>query len=179
MDVNSAVRRSNVRTSMFVLATMAASSTAGPVRIRNMSPAGAMFEGEYLPSVGELVSLRRGTLSASGTVIWRLEGKAGVRFDRPIDVTGWLPAGSIGQQAIDRTFQELKAVAAAPSYPTQVPQIQPSPVDTAELLRTAAALDDLADALAEDPAVVAIHGSKLQTFDIAAQLLRRYAASLP
>jgi len=126
----------------------------------------------------DVISLRRGTLSASGTVVWRQEGKAGLRFDRPIDVTGWLPAGSTGQQAVDRAFQELKAAAAAPSYPTQVPQLQQSPVDTDELLRTAAALDDLADALAEDPAVVASHGSKLQTFDIAAQLLRRYAASL-
>ena len=163
---------------MFVLATMSGSSAAGPVRIRNMSPAGALIEGDYLPTLGELISLRRGTLSASGTVVWRQDGKAGLRFDRAIDVTGWLPAGSTGQQAVDRAFQELKAGASAPSYPTQVPQLQQSPVDTAELLRTAAALDDLADALAEDPAVVASHGSKLQTFDIAAQLLRRYAASM-
>ena len=163
---------------MFVLATMAATSTSGPVRIRNMSPAGAMIEGDHLPCVGELVSLRRGTLSASGTVVWRLEGKAGLRFDRQIDVTGWLPTGSTGQQAVDRAFQEMKAAAAAPSYPAQAPQIPSSPIDTAELLKTAAALDDLADALAEDPAVVASHGSKLQTFDIAAQLLRRYAASI-
>ena len=164
---------------MFVLATMAATTAAGPVRIRNMSPAGGMIEGECLPCVGELVSLRRGALSVSGTVVWRQEGRAGLRFDRAIDVTGWLPAGSTGQQAVDRAFQELKANSAAPaSYPVQAQQIPSSPVDATELLRTAAALDALADALAEDPAVVASHGSKLQTFDIAAQLLRRYAASL-
>ncbi|MFT6474599.1 MAG: hypothetical protein ACJAUS_002323, partial [Qipengyuania sp.] len=59
-----------------------------------------------------------------------------------------------------------------------------APLFSAELSRedvahTAAAMEALADDLAEDPAVVARFMTKLQTLDIAAQTLRKLAEQLP
>ena len=44
---------------MLVLASMAAESVSGPIKIRNMSPEGALIESSALPQVGEHLSLRR------------------------------------------------------------------------------------------------------------------------
>jgi hypothetical protein len=161
---------------MFVLASMAAASVSGTVKIRNMSPSGALIEGAALPRVGEHVSLERGELSAAGTIVWRDGGRAGVRFDHPVEVTAWLPAIS-RQQQVDRTFQELKNGLAptAPLAAMPAASAGPSPIAKADLLEAARALDTLANALAEDPRVIASHATRLQALDIAAQLLRRCA----
>ena len=162
---------------MFVLASMTAQSVSCPVKIRNMSPDGALIESAALPSVGEHLSLRRGDLSAVGQVVWRQGGRAGLRFDHNVEVAAWLPAGS-RQQQVDQTFHELKngliEIAPSPAAPTG-----PSPFDKQDLLDAAQALDALADALAEDAIVIARHSTNLQVLDIAAQLLRLCTASLP
>lgn len=168
-------RRAHQRTSLFVLATMTAPSVSGPVKIRNIALCGALIEGAALPEPGEQVSLRRGELSVSGKIVWRLDGKAGVQFDTQVKVASWLPAGSGGQQQVDRTFHELKEnpghAAPSPAAPGEN-----LPTGHLNLLNVAEALDSLADALAEDSRVVAAHGSKLQALDIASQVLRKFAA---
>lgn len=159
---------------MFVLATMAAASASGPIKIRNMSQGGALLEGGALPAVGEHLSLRRGELAVSGHVVWRQQGKAGLSFDCVVEVLDWLPTGGGGQQRVDRTFQELKATP-APARPVGSPPAGPSPIGKSDLLTVADALDVLADILAEDPRIVALHASKLQVLDAASQILRRCA----
>jgi hypothetical protein len=158
---------------MFVLATMAAASASGPIKIRNMSLSGALLEGSTLPPIGECLSLRRGELAISGQIVWRQQGKAGLCFDHEVDVTDWLPAGSGGQQRVDRTFQEIKANP-APAHPPSAPA-RPSAIGKSDLLRVADALDVLANILAEDVRIVALHASKLQALDAASQMLRRCA----
>ena len=161
---------------MFVLATMTAATFSGPIKIRNMSPGGALIEGNALPRIGEQVCLRRGDLAVAGRVVWREAGKAGLRFDDDVQVTTWLPAGSGKQQQVDRAFDELKA---APSGPLRsaTSQIQRTRITARELLDLASALDALADDLAGDAAVVANQASKLQTLDIASQVLRKIGTS--
>jgi hypothetical protein len=163
---------------MFVLASMAAASVSGPIKIRNMSPSGALIEGAALPHVGEHLSLGRGDLSAAGTVVWRDGGRAGLRFDHLVEVAAWLPAGS-RQQQVDQTFHELKngLVSTPPRPATPTGPTAPSPIGKTDLLEAASALDTLADALAEDARVIASHSTRLQALDIAAQLLRRCANS--
>lgn len=161
---------------MFVLATMAAPNASGPVKIRNMSLSGALIEGEALPRIGEQLRLQRGELTASGRIVWRREGKAGLRFEHAVEVSRWLPTGSGGQQQVDQTFHDLRS-ATAHAKVSPMEQIEASPVGTEDLLKVAAALDALADDLAEDAAVVARYSAKLQSLDIASQLLRRFAAS--
>ena len=177
--------RAHPRTSMFVMATMSAPSASGPIRIRNMSLGGAMIEGAPLPPIGDPLHLRRGELAVTGYVVLCREGRAGMRFDCAVQVSDWLPsAAACGQQRVDQTFQALKAEAAgtaptapvAPAAPPLAPA-RPAPVAPAELVRTAAAIDELADVLAEDMDVVMRHGGRLQVLDLAGQVLRRLAGA--
>lgn len=176
MDTVQEYERVHPRTSMFVLATMAAPTVSGPVKIRNMSLGGALIEGDALPPIGEQLRLHRGELTVCGRIVWRQGGKAGLCFDDQVDVGRWLPAGSGGQQQVDRTFQELKT-SRIDSAPPAAARIEPSPIIPEDLLNVAEALDSLADALAGDASVVAAHFAKLQSLDMASQLLRRFAAS--
>jgi hypothetical protein len=173
------MQRTHERTSMFVLASMAAGSASGPVKIRNMSQGGALIEGGALPRIGEHLSIRRGELIAAGQIVWCQEGKAGVRFDCEVDVMDWLPAGSRKQQQVEQAVHELKTgIAGIASAPA--PRVTGnSPFDRQDLLDVAEALDALADVLAEDPRVIASHSTKLQALDIASQLLRRCTALVP
>ena len=71
MDTAEEKKRTHPRTSMFVLATIAAPTVSGPVKIRNMSVGGALIEGDALPRTGEHLRLRRGELTVCGRIVWR------------------------------------------------------------------------------------------------------------
>lgn len=174
LDGSGENRRAYPRTSMFVLATMAAPSVSGPIKIRNMSQGGALLEGGTLPPIGECLSLRRGELAISGQIVWRQQGKAGLSFANAVEVTDWLPAGSGGQQRVDRTFHEIKAEP-APAPPASRAPARPAAIETSDLLKAAAGLDALADILAEDGRIIAAYASKLQVLDAASQMLRKCA----
>jgi hypothetical protein len=140
-----------------------------------MSLSGALIEGDALPGVGEHLRLRRGELIVSGRIVWRNAGKAGLRFEHDVEVSRWLPTAGGGQQQVDRAFHDLKS-GASETAPVPAAQFKAPPTAREDALKAAEALDALADALSEDPAVVTNHGSKLQSLDIASQLLRRFAA---
>lgn len=166
--------RAHPRTSMFVLANMTAPSGCGTVKIRNMSPSGALIEGEALPKIGEPLRLGRAGLFVSGRIVWRNFSKAGVRFDQEVDVNHWMPSGGARQQEVDRIFHDLKTRPIA-ADPERSPEIAPSLVTDADLLDLATSIDTLADELADDDGVVARHASRLQVLDTASQILRRLA----
>src|SRR5687768_8991878 len=107
MNVVPHPQRTLPRTSMFVLASMTAETVSGPVKIRNLSPDGALIEGAALPRLDEHLAIRRGELAATGRVIWCDGGKAGLRFDHYVDVAAWLPAGP-PQQQVDQAFHAIK-----------------------------------------------------------------------
>lgn len=167
--------RSQLRTNMFVMASMSAAAVSGPVRIRNLSKSGGLIEGTQLPDVGEALELRRGALSASGRVVWRSGGKAGLRLDQPVTPSDWLPSGHSGQKAVDNTFQQLKSSSCNPPQ-SLVSHSSRQPFDASQLRQTADALDALAKCLAEETALIVRHAEKLQVLDIAAQLIRKIAA---
>ena len=162
---------------MFVLASMVAETASGPVKIRNMSPDGALIEGAALPRLGEHLSIGRVKLAATGQVVWSDGGRAGLRFDQNIDVAAWLPAGG-PQQQVDQAFHAIKNgltnVVRLPVAP-----VGTSPVAKSDLMDAALAIEALADVLADDAGVIASHSTRLQVLDIAAQLLRRCAISIP
>ncbi|MBO9518242.1 MAG: PilZ domain-containing protein [Porphyrobacter sp.] len=160
---------------MFVLANMAASSVSGPIKIRNMSAGGALIEGETLPNIGEPLRLVRSGLSVSGKVVWRQPRKAGLCFDSEIDVSDWLPTGSgTRQQDVDRIVHEVKEARIDTNAQPRT-NLEPTPITSSDLLNAAAAIEALADALAEDDGVVAKYATRLQVLDIASQLLRKVA----
>lgn len=179
MDATTATQREGacarieLRTNMFVLATISALSASGPVKIRNLSPSGALVEGAVLPPAGEQVELRRGARVAYGRVAWCQNGKAGLRFDGRLQISDWMPNGDQGQQRVDSVVEELKdngvtASSLVDSSISQFARLAPS-----DLRRLARELDVLADEFAEDIYVVGRFGTKLQTLDIVSQVLRR------
>ena len=175
MVAQTSCARSEPRTNMFVMAAISASTASGPVRIRNLSPSGALIEAKALPMPGELVMLRRGEDSISGKVVWTEAGKAGLHFEAKVHVAKWLPGGQSAQQQVDETFQQIKDAAhVSPPAPRTAPlhSQMPSALDFRRLAR---AIDALADDLADDPAVVARYGTRLQALDIAGQALRKVA----
>ena len=167
--------RAHERTSMFVLAGMTTGAYSGPVKIRNMSPAGALIEGEILPQVGEQLRIQRGALTASGEVVWRLPNKAGLQFSTVVYVPAWLPTGASNkQQEVDRLVQQAKE---GQSFrpPPRPPQSGPPAVTHEQLVELTEAIDALADELADDAHVIAAHGARLQALDLASQTLRKLA----
>lgn len=166
-DVNSRVEH---RTNMFVLAALSSASASGQVKIRNMSPNGALIEGPVLPAVGEQLHLSRGTSSVRGRIAWCHAGKAGVQFDGRAEVGDWTPGGTIAQQRVDLVVRQVKAGAVPLGADEHFISQGLGPSDLEEL---AQAVDALSDALADDPVTVARFGTKLQTLDVASQVLRK------
>lgn len=68
---------------------MAASIEAGggtvTVKLRNLSPEGALVEGSDLPDVDSPVIFRKKELKVAGRVAWVTAGRAGIAFDALLD----------------------------------------------------------------------------------------------
>lgn len=166
--------RREPRTNMFVMADLAGGDAAGTVKVRNMSPSGAMVEGPALPAMATVCCLSRAGIALRGAVVWTAGGRAGLRFDDPAIVSQWLPAGPRTQDDVDRTVAEAKQARThiVPSPPSRVFS---KPVSASDAALVADTLESLADDLAADPAVVARHMHKLQALDLAVQTLRKIA----
>lgn len=174
MSAVSKCHRNDARTNMFVLATISWSGVSNPVRVRNMSAAGALVEGATLPPAGAAVLLRRGQSVAAGRVVWHEGGKAGLIFDKSATVAEWMPGDRTGQEQVDQIVHHIRSgeLTAAPLRVTSVPLISSS-----ELRSLADGLCNLADELSNDMTLVVRHSHGLQLLDIAAQTLRKIAAS--
>lgn len=120
------------------------------VRVRKLSASGARVETADPPQSGTTLLLRRGAAQVAAEVMWRAQGRCGLRFSQPIDVARWMS---------DRPG----TVAAAVSH-------EPSLADDLALARQL--VDRLEDALATEPAIVALLGTELQAIDLLGQLLR-------
>lgn len=186
-QVRRASRRAHERTRMFIAASLSSASTTGIVRVRNLSVSGALLEADDLPSVGSRVKLRKGELSAMGTVVRRDLRLAGIHFERPINPADWLPNKARSQLMLDTVFQTIKPLyeggppkenvtANARAEASALPSSQTS---RDELEGIADMLDALADQMSEDPAIIATYLDKLQVLDVASQKLRKVGRNLP
>lgn len=143
-----------------------------------MSTGGALVEGARLPPIGMPCLLHRGDISLDATVVWVRNGKAGIQFLHPADVGLWLPSGRRTQSEVDVAVKIAKAeLVAAPKAKVVAPLFS-AELSREDVLHTASAMEALADAMADDPAVVARFMTKLQTLDIAAQTLRKLAGQM-
>lgn len=167
--------RSEVRTNMFVLATLVAGTASNRVKIRNMSPSGALIEGPLLPRTGTTFSLCRADTTLTGRVAWSTGNRAGLSFDGRAVVADWLPSTNAGQRATDQAVQLAKAEKLAGLLPSSQSPLPTSAILARDLTAMAAMLDQLADELSSDPQVVAKYMTKLQVLDIAGQALRTVA----
>ena len=156
-------RRSNV----FLTATLVTASGSVAVRVRNISPRGALLDGPKLPPEGAIVDLARGSLVAHGDIAWHDAGHCGVRFDADIDVEAWTRrVGHSGQDRVDdmvALVQRPAATAAATPSPA-------APEDS--LAAISADLAEACDRLAAHPDLVIACAAELQELDAIAQRLK-------
>lgn len=170
--------RRQPRTSLLVMAALYCGSGSSPVRVRDLTSSGALVEGSVIPPAGTEVSLCRGSLNVAGEVVWRHAGRAGLRFESRITIAEWLPkGGSIApQQRVDEGIQQINASGTAPPLsPRYAASLHPARVDAVELTKLRVAIESLAEDLAGDALVVQRHMAKLQTLDLATQVLRKLA----
>ena len=163
--------RATARTNLFMAATLHAADVAHPVKIRDLSAAGAQIESSLLPEVGSEVTLARGRSSVQAHVTWCADRRCGLQFTTPISVPDWM-ASPLNQQ--QRRVDELVAAAQAGAVSLEV-AAQHNAVTPAlaaeDLRRVSRLLEVLGDALAGDPATVVKHVIQLQNLDITLQTL--------
>ena len=156
------------RSNVFLSASLLTPSSSFPVRIRNLSPRGALVDGPSLPASGADLLLVRGVLRASGRVAWQDGNLAGINFGEEIDVGVWvLRTDHRGQQRVDRLVAALKRDEPLPSY---------EPTSTRPTLSSISAeLDQISIRLASMPGLTMELGEELMRLDILAQNLRQLA----
>lgn len=176
--------RSLPRTRLLLSATLASEHLNVAIRLRDLSTRGSRIEGDRLPGVGALVQISRGTLQASGTIVWRGPKEGGLHFDAPLDLDQWMPGlAARDQLAVDAMVEAVRSgggeVMASSAGPAPEPRAAPTlPTQrlAEELAYVARLLDSLGDDLCGEPYVVMRHAMKLQNLDIAAQILGHVAA---
>lgn len=166
--------RKQPRTHLFVAATLYSEAGSVPVRVRNMSPSGALIESAAIPEPGMKAILRRGSLHAAGRIAWKLAGKGGVAFETAIYVTDWMSRlPSTPQQRIDQIVSEYKSngQTALDTVVDDTASAGTSSIEE-ELSALRAELDDLERGLVGDPILVATH-PEIQTLDISRKRIDR------
>lgn len=159
-------RRSNV----YLAAVVDTGIVQTAVKLRNLSPRGALIECESPPLVGTAVRLVRAGLEVSGSVAWVGQSQAGVTFDDEIVVAPWIRRiGHPDQQRVDRVIADVKRSAAEPPP-------DPLPPNAARTIRAASAdLDRLCEELTDSPELSLELGEYLVALDAISQRLRAAA----
>lgn len=160
-------KRGAERKALFVAAALVDAAGSFPVRIRNISPSGAMVEGDQLPRLDSAIRLVRAELSVSGRVAWSAGRQCGLAFDHFVDVAAWTArTGHQGQDNVDRMVAAVRSGVAAPVAAVRVTR---TAIEDVRAIRSL--VDGLGEELAGDPEIVARHLTALQAIDRAAQLL--------
>jgi hypothetical protein len=170
--------RRQPRTHLFVAAAVYSDGDAARVRIRNMSPSGALIEGSDLPEPGTAVTLRRGSLAASGEVAWKADQKAGIAFCSPVQVASWMSRQpSSPQERVDAIVADFKTGRQEGEHrqgPADPPGIGSLESDLRELR---ADLAQLGEKLVNDPVLIAAH-PEIQMLDVSIQRIDRMIGPL-
>ena len=177
--------RSTPRNHLFLSAMICFDNVSAAIRLRDLSASGARIEGAILPAIGAAAHISRGTLHASGTIVWRDGKGCGLRFDVPLPLDQWMPGrASRDQLAVD---EMIEAVRSGDSEVLPFRQTPPPPDAfrdalpqrlAEELAYVSRLLESLGDDLCSEPLVVMRHAEKLQNLDISAQILGHVAALL-
>lgn len=166
-DPDQPIERSEARSNVFLAALIDGPGGPLPVRLRNLSPRGALLEGPVLPLGGE-IRLRRGELHVRGRVAWLRDGYCGLQFDSAINVQQWLKRiGHQGQDRVDRIVASLRAGA------THLAVDQAPPQDPAQI---AASLLEIAERLAAMDGLSVEAGEEILKIDILARIIESWAA---
>ncbi|MDQ3143787.1 MAG: PilZ domain-containing protein [Pseudomonadota bacterium] len=161
------------RTNMFIAAVLHAAGGSCPVRIRNLSRSGALVEAAVLPPPGSAIALVRGAFRVTGTIVWNVGPRCGLRLDAAIIVADWMSNSANRHQGlIDKMVAEIKGGFA--SEPAPVPAAPPAllAVDLeGDIDRLRLLLEAVGDDLTGEPETLVRHATSLQNLDIAGQML--------
>lgn len=106
VDQNS---RRESRPELFLTALLKGTFGAHPVRVRNLSTGGALVEVQLKLRPGEEVQLIRAHHAVRARVAWASEGRAGLNFDKAVDIKKWVPSlDASHQMAVDRQLVMLR-----------------------------------------------------------------------
>lgn len=179
-------KREFPRSNLFLAAVLHNGREQAQVKVRNMSPRGAMVESILLPQPGSPVYLIRGSLCAEATVIWRSDKQCGLHFRDEASVKQWMaPPTNQEQTRVDVLISQVKAQrslspasASQPWERDRTRQALSSEQIVEDLGSIYRLIDDLAEDLAEEPGTSARHSLKLQNLDVAMQMLAALASDL-
>ena len=160
--------------SLYLAASLYCDDRSCPVKIRNISPTGALLESTASYPAGTLVQLVRGSLIVHGLVAWSDHGRCGVNFSGSIDVQRWCaPPGNAEQERVDEIVRVVKAgaVPLPVSSPSKHGLLSAEHALSADLKRVSELLARVGDRLAKDGIVVAQYPTELQNLDIAMQVI--------
>lgn len=163
------------RLSLYLSASLFCDGTSSPVKIRNISPTGALVDSAPSAAEGSLVQLVRGSLIVHALVVWSENGRCGLSFSGCIEVEQWRAAPfNAEQQRVDDIVRIVKE-GSVPLPATASEDVFPRSASKdglpADLRRVAELLAKLGDRLARDEIVVSLYGAELQNLDIAAQVV--------
>ena len=158
--------RSATRSNVFLAASLVTVSSTFAVRIRNLSPRGALLDGSSLPTTAGLtVRLVRGALTAQGRIAWQAGNQVGISFDDQIEVDQWVQrVGHAGQQRVDLVIAALRR----DESPPEVGEAMQPP----SLATISSELDQICARLASTPELTVQLAEDLLRLDGLAQVLR-------
>ena len=175
-------RRTANRSSLYLAASLYCDGSVYPVKIRNISSAGALIECPATLVPDSLVQLVRGSLTAPGVVAWSEGGRCGLSFSTSFNVEQWVVTPKNGdQQRVDEVVRLVRsgigqlAAAGAASSPLRT---RPEDRLSADLRRAFELLGSLGDRRARDGVVVAQYAAELQKLDIAMQVIAALEAAV-
>lgn len=129
--------------------------------------------GDMRPATASKITLKRGKTATQGHIVWQSGALICVEFDLKIDMAEWLstqpPSGP--QNEVNLMTQKSTT-----SGEIEHPSAESRSVSAYQIVETKALLESLAEELAGEANLVARIGCKLQSLDIAAQLLGKLAA---
>ena len=158
--------RSETRSNVFLSASLVTNSSTLPVRIRNLSPHGALLDGRELPVAGSSVRLVRGGLTVSGQVAWQADDWAGIGFDEQIEIDQWVRrVGHAGQQRVDSVVAALRR--------KETPLENRRAATLPSLAALSSELDQICERLACTPEMTVELAEVLLRLDAVAQVLRQ------
>ena len=170
-------RRAELRTSLYLAASLYCDGSSMPVKIRNIAASGALLDTATTLTTGSSIQLARGSLIVHGLVSWSANCRCGIKFSGSVDVQLWRASPvSAEQQRIDDLVGVIKTGAVELDGVTERGEDVELPDLAQDLQRAVKLLANCADRLAQDGIVVASYASELQNLDIAMQLIEAVTA---
>jgi hypothetical protein len=160
--------RLEVRSNVFLTATLVTDQAPKSVRLRNISRRGALIDGIGIPGPGTSVALLRGSLRVSGKIAWQQQEVCGLRFENEVVVEDWVRrVEHRGQDRVDEIVSLIRQrTIEGASFALQAQQ--------ESLGNLSADLTAFCEALAGKPDLVAKYPSELLQLDAIAQRLNQY-----